>query len=152
MKKIVIVGAGTAGLAAAAMMKSYWKDKVDITLIYDKSRGNISVGESTTPIFRLLLGHLGVSTKDLINDIGGKATIKLGIKFKNWIPNTEYFHGFAEIERGIDTNTSAIYSIPAGEFNGGMNYNNAKTTIPNKPFEDYDYCLLYTSPSPRDRG
>ena len=41
MKKIVIVGAGTAGLSAAAMMKSYWGDKVDITLIYDKSRGNI---------------------------------------------------------------------------------------------------------------
>ena len=141
MKKIVIVGAGTAGLAAAAMMKSYWKDQVDITLIYDKSRGNISVGESTTPIFRLLLGHLGVSTKDLINEIGGKATIKLGIKFKNWIPNTEYFHGFAEIEQNIGTNTSAIYSIPAGEFNGGMNYNDAKTTIPNKPFEDYDYAM-----------
>ena len=32
MKKIVIVGAGTAGLAAAAMMKSYWGSKVDITL------------------------------------------------------------------------------------------------------------------------
>ena len=55
MKKIVIVGAGTAGLTAAAMMKSYWGEKVDITLIYDKNRGNISVGESTTPIFRLLL-------------------------------------------------------------------------------------------------
>jgi len=68
MKKIVIVGAGTAGLAAAAMMKSYWGSKVDITLIYDKSRGNISVGESTTPIFRLLLKHLGVSTKQLIKD------------------------------------------------------------------------------------
>ena len=79
MKKIVIVGAGTAGLAAAAMMKSYWGSKVDITLIYDKSRGNISVGESTTPIFRLLLSHLGISTKQLIKDIGGKATIKLGI-------------------------------------------------------------------------
>ena len=82
MKKIVIVGAGTAGLAAAAMMKNYWKEKVDITLIYDKSKGNISVGESTTPIFRLLLAHLGVSTKQLIKDIGGKATIKLGINFK----------------------------------------------------------------------
>ena len=141
MKKIVIVGAGTAGLATAAMMKSYWKDQVDITLIYDKSRGNISVGESTTPIFRLLLGHLGVSTKELINDIGGKATIKLGINFKNWIPNTEYFHGFAEISRQIGTNTSAIYSIPTGNFNGGMNYNHAKTTIPNKPFEEYDYAM-----------
>ena len=43
MKKIVIVGAGTAGLAAAAMMKSYLGSKVDITLIYDKIRGNISV-------------------------------------------------------------------------------------------------------------
>ena len=111
MKKIVIVGAGTAGLAAAAMMKSYWNDKVDITLIYDKSRGNISVGESTTPIFRLLLAHLGVSTKQLIKDIGGKATIKLGINFKNWIPNTEYFHGFAEIDEQPSTNTSAIYSL-----------------------------------------
>ena len=34
MKKIVIVGAGTAGLAAAAMMKSYWGEKVDICLLY----------------------------------------------------------------------------------------------------------------------
>ena len=141
MKKIVIVGAGTAGLAAAAMMKSYWGSKVDITLIYDKSRGNISVGESTTPIFRLLLSHLGVSTKQLIKDIGGKATIKLGINFKNWIPNTEYFHGFAEVNADIGTNTSAIYSIPAGEFNGGMNYNKAVTTIPNKPFEEYGYAM-----------
>ena len=76
---------------------------MDITLIYDKSRGNIPVGESTTPIFRLLLlHHLGVSTKQLIKDIGGKATIKLGINFKNWIPNTEYFHGFAEVEQEIE--------------------------------------------------
>ena len=141
MKKIVIVGAGTAGLAAAAMMKSYWNNDVDISLIYDASKGNISVGESTTPIFRLLLAHLGVSTKQLIKDIGGKATIKLGINFKNWIPNTDYFHGFAEVNSDIGTNTSAIYSIPAGEFNGGMNYNSAVTTIPNKPFEDYGYAM-----------
>jgi len=141
MKKIVIVGAGTAGLAAAAMMKSYWNEKVDISLIYDASKGNISVGESTTPIFRLLLAHLGVSTKQLIKDIGGKATIKLGINFKNWIPNTNYFHGFAEVNSEIGTNTSAIYSIPSGEFNGGTNYNTAATTIPNKPFEDYGYAM-----------
>ena len=141
MKKIVIVGAGTAGLATAAMMKNYWKEKVDITLIYDKSKGNISVGESTTPIFRLLLAHLGVSTKQLIKDIGGKATIKLGINFKNWIPNTEYFHGFAEIDEQPSTNTSAIYSIPMNIFNGGVNYNKPICTIPNKPFEEYGYAM-----------
>ncbi len=141
MKKIVIVGAGTAGLAAAAMMKSYWGDKVDITLIYDASKGNIAVGESTTPIIRLLLGHLGLSTKGFLQDLHNNATIKLGINFKNWIPGTEFFHGFAEVRPSELTNTSGIYSIPAGKFNGGINYNRPRTTIPDLPFEEYDHAL-----------
>tara|TARA_Y100001973_G_C5194160_1_gene333041 strand:+ start:153 stop:1613 length:1461 start_codon:yes stop_codon:yes gene_type:complete len=141
MKKIVIVGAGTAGLAAAAMMKSYWGDKVDISLYYDASKGNIAVGESTTPIIRLLLGHLGLSTKGFLQDLHNNATIKLGINFKNWIPGTEFFHGFAEILPTNLTNTSGIYSIPAGKFNGGINYNKPRTTIPDLPFEEYDHAL-----------
>jgi len=64
MKKIVIVGSGTAGLITAAMMKNYWKDLVDISIIYDASKKNIAVGESTTPIFRLLLSHMGLSTQE----------------------------------------------------------------------------------------
>ena len=141
MKKIVIVGAGTAGLAAAALMKSYWGDKVDISLYYDASKGNIAVGESTTPIIRLLLGHLGLSTKGFLQDLHNNATIKLGINFKNWIPGTEFFHGFAEVLPTNLTNTSGIYSIPAGKFNGGINYNKPRTTIPDLPFEEYDHAL-----------
>ena len=63
MKKIVIVGAGTAGLAAAAMMKNYWGDKVDISLYYDASKGNFTEGERTPPIILLLFGQLEVNTK-----------------------------------------------------------------------------------------
>ena len=44
MKKFVIVGAGSAGLIAAGMIKKYWKDGVDITVIHDKSQGSIAVG------------------------------------------------------------------------------------------------------------
>lgn len=141
MKKIVIVGSGTAGLAAAAMMKNYWGNKVQISLYYDANKKNIAVGESTTPIIRLLLRHLGISTQDLIRELNRNLSIKLGIRFKNWIPNSEYFHGFGEISFPPDTNSTAIYSIPKGNFNGGMNYNKATTKIPDKPFEEYDYAL-----------
>ncbi len=141
MKKIVIVGSGTAGLITAAMMKNYWKDLVDISIIYDASKKNIAVGESTTPIFRLLLAHMGISTQEFLKHLGGKATLKLGIHFKNWIPGKDYFHGFAEVNSDVDTNTSAIYSLPNNKFNGGMLHNHPSTNIPNKPFDDYAYAF-----------
>jgi saccharopine dehydrogenase-like NADP-dependent oxidoreductase len=66
MKKIVIIGSGTAGLIAAAMINNYWKDEVSISCYYNANSKNIAVGESTTPLFRLLLAHLGISTEDLL--------------------------------------------------------------------------------------
>lgn len=139
MKKIVIVGSGTAGLIASAMINNYWKDKVSISCYYNGNSKNIAVGESTTPIFRLLLAHLGISTEEFIKNLNGKVSIKLGINFKNWIPNTEYFHGFGEVDSDPG-NTSSFYSIATKKFNGGMLYNQATTTIPNKPFESYNHA------------
>ena len=95
MKKFVIVGSGSAGLITAGMIKTYWKDDVDITIIHDKSQGSIAVGESTTPYIHAFLTFCGISEKDLIRDLD--VTIKLGINFKDWIPDTEYFHGFGQI-------------------------------------------------------
>ncbi len=141
MKKVVIIGSGTAGLITAAMMNSYWGDKVDITIIYDASRKNIAVGESTTPIFRLLLRHLKVTTPELIKELGGKITVKLGVNFKNWIPGTQFFHGFQEVPQNPSMNSSAVYSILEDKFNGGLLYNEPTTTIPDKPFDDYGYAL-----------
>ena len=94
MKKFVVIGSGTSGLIAAGMIKRYWGDKVQVSLYYDASRKNIAVGESTTPMIHLFLNAMGISTHDLIRDLS--TTVKLGINFKNWIPDTEYFHGFQE--------------------------------------------------------
>ncbi len=140
MKKIVIVGSGTAGLCCAAMMKNYWGNKVDISLYYDATSKNIAVGESTTPIIRLLLSHLGVTTEQFFKEFRNNASLKLGINFKNWIPGTEYFHGFGQIYKP-NLNSSGVYSITQGKFNGGTNYNEATTTIPKLPFDKYDYAL-----------
>jgi len=139
MKKFVIIGSGTAGLIAAGMIKSYWGDKVQVTLYYDANKKNISVGESTTPLIHSFLVAMGITTKELIRDLS--ATIKLGINFKNWIPETEYFHGFTEADIFHQPDySSALYSIPNDCYDGGVLFNEATTTIPNEDF-NYEHGL-----------
>jgi len=148
MKKIVIVGTGTAGLLAAAFMHKFWDDNVQIKVIYDGRSKNIAVGESTTPLILKTLEILGISKEELIKDIG--TTLKLGINFKNWIPGTEYFHGFGE---GVDNKsnnffndirtdeTSAVFTITNDIFQGGGNYNIATTKLPSNDVNSFSYAL-----------
>ena len=70
MKKFVVLGSGTAGLIAAGMIKRYWGDKVQVSLYYDATKKNIAVGESTTPAIHLFLNVMGLTTADLIREIG----------------------------------------------------------------------------------
>tara|TARA_B100002019_G_scaffold233489_1_gene207525 strand:- start:1943 stop:3406 length:1464 start_codon:yes stop_codon:yes gene_type:complete len=110
---IAIVGAGTAGIIAASYIKSYWKDRVKVTLIYDHSNPGIGVGESTTPIILEYLEKVGIGVDELIANTN--STLKLGIKFKNWLNDGEYYyHGFGEFEdqtTGIDFNASYAYEV-----------------------------------------
>ena len=84
MKKFVVIGSGTAGVIAASMLKAYWQDLIDVTIIHDGKDDGVSVGESTTPYIHALLTLIGIkSGKELIGDLD--VTLKLGIDFKNWI-------------------------------------------------------------------
>ena len=139
MKKFVVLGSGTAGLIAAGMIKRYWGDKVQVSLYYDATKKNIAVGESTTPVIHSFLNAMGLTTQDLIRDLN--VTVKLGINFKDWIPNTSYFHGFQEVDFwGELEYSSATYSILNDCYNGGLLYNEATTTLPKKEFE-YSHAL-----------
>ena len=139
-KKIVIVGSGTAGLISAVMMRNYWRGKVDISLYHDSTDKTIAVGESTTPIIGLLLQHLGITTTKFLEEFKDNATIKLGINFKNWIPNKEFFHGFIQV--GVNSSDSTgVYTIPRGSFNSGILYSRPTTFIPDLPFEQYTHAL-----------
>ena len=135
MKNIVIVGAGSAGLITAAYFKNYWEDDVNITVYYDSKCKNISVGESTTPlIVNFITDIVGISVNDFLKRTN--STIKLGVNFKNWIPGTEYFHGFDEIEddRYTATPYSIIYSLLNNlPYNGGVHNNNATNLILKSP-------------------
>ena len=129
MKKFIIVGSGTSGLIAATMIKRTWKEKVQVSVIYNSKQKNIGVGESTTPIIHYFIEKYLLGLNDLLKKTS--TTIKVGINFKNWIPETEYFHGFPELDWKEDGDyNSALYSLINECYDGGVHHNQAGTTIP----------------------
>ena len=148
---IVIVGGGTSGLVTAAFMQNFWKDKVNISLYYNPENQSIGVGEGTTPSFIDVFNEtLGYSTEDAIRELD--ATIKLGVLFKDWIPDTEYYHGFVEVANDetnnrsdkLSSNVSSFYSMLNGHYNGGINFNEATNTIPTE-LDKHDFAFHITT-------
>ena len=96
MKKIVIVGGGTAGWFTALLVREYYPDS-HITLIESDEIGILGAGEGTTPHFNSLLREINISLTEVIRE--ADATIKNGIRFINWNGDgIEYFHGFGPDE------------------------------------------------------
>lgn len=82
IKKIVIVGGGTAGIMTAALLSKVFKDKLDITLIHSNKIGAIGVGESSTASLHSYMKFIGLEEKDWMNE--ASATYKYGGRFMNW--------------------------------------------------------------------
>jgi tryptophan 7-halogenase len=103
LSKIVIVGGGTSGWLAGAMLSHYLKPALcQIELVESEEIGAIGVGESTVPPFVGLIQRLGIDEQDFIRST--EATYKLGIQFVGWHQRTDtYFHPFGVIGRPIGT-------------------------------------------------
>ena len=93
IKKVVIVGGGTAGWMSAALLKRVYADQLDIELVESMDIGIIGVGEATIPPIQLANSVLGLDEAEFLRET--KATIKLGIQFENWrVEGEKYFHSF----------------------------------------------------------
>ena len=138
-KKVVVVGAGTAGLISATMIKKHWEDDVDVTVYFDGSKKSIGVGESTTPMIQRLVSLLEEHPYYFIRN--SKSTFKLGIDFKEWNVGKKYFHGFA-FRKGLSIDngwSSSIYSILNNCFDGGILHGEPTTTLPSNNL-NYEYA------------
>lgn len=102
IRKICIVGGGTAGWMAAALMAEHFKGAMgQIELVESDDIGTIGVGESTVPPFLQLLAKLGIDEQVFVREV--QASFKLGIEFQDWKRKGErYFHPFGTIGAPVD--------------------------------------------------
>ena len=94
MKKIAVIGRGTAGAQAALHLNTYKNKDYEVEWYFDDTIPTQSVGEgSTLPLPSNLCEQLGFSWSDL-SKVGG--TLKTGIYKRNWTADgdKEFFHDF----------------------------------------------------------
>jgi 2-polyprenyl-6-methoxyphenol hydroxylase-like FAD-dependent oxidoreductase len=89
MKKIVVVGGGTAGWLTALFIQRTFPS-LDITVIESKDIGILGAGEGSTPHLINFLDLLNIPVSDLIQNCD--ATIKNGIKFTNWKNDKDFYY------------------------------------------------------------
>mgnify|MGYP000132216568 CR=1 FL=1 len=127
LKKIVIVGGGTAGWMSAALLSKFMSGSgASITLIESEQIGTIGVGEATIPHIQNFNNMLDIDEATFLKETG--ATYKLGIEFADWGELGErYLHPFGE------------YGIPMGELQFHHYWTRMKQS--GSPYPIGDYCL-----------
>lgn len=98
--KVLIVGGGTAGWMAAAVLSRAFGGSLEIALVESEQIGIVGVGEATIPQIRLLNQYLGIDEDQFIRATQG--SFKLGIQFEGWDrPNGAYLHAFGDVGRAL---------------------------------------------------
>lgn len=103
--KICIVGAGTAGLITALVLKLRFKT-LEIEIIKSDKIGIIGVGEGTTEHWKQFTDFCNIGFNDLIKKTD--ATLKYGVMFEDWTDHT-YFHNII----------GQVSSIKFGQYQAG---------------------------------
>ncbi|MEY3018054.1 MAG: hypothetical protein RL336_1189 [Pseudomonadota bacterium] len=96
IKKVVVVGGGTAGWITASLLVKLLGNSIEITLVESDDIPTVGVGEATIPAILTLHQALGLDEREFLRET--QATMKLGIQFENWRDQGHsYMHTFGYV-------------------------------------------------------
>jgi tryptophan 7-halogenase len=120
INKVVIVGGGSSGWMAAALLTRALQKTVQVELVESEDIGTVGVGEATIPMISLFNQYLGIDEKEFITATNG--SMKLGIEFINWgRQGDRYVHTFGSTGRDRDLIAFHHYLLRAQDI--GMKVN-----------------------------
>ncbi len=121
--KVSIVGAGTAGLITALILKIRFRT-LEIEIIKSDKIGIIGVGEGTTEHWKQFADFCDIPYQELIKKTG--ATLKYGIMFEDWTDHT-YFHNII----------GQVESVKFGQYQAGYIYSIINNLTPKQYTSDF---------------
>lgn len=124
VKKVLIVGGGTAGLVSALILKK--RSNIQVDIVHSKNIGIIGVGEGSTEHWREFMQFIGIDPYTLIKECD--ATYKAGIMFKNW-SDRDYFHS---VVSPFDSKFSQYSFVYAKQIAENSSYINHRTSWDSK--------------------